>query len=118
MCCCASSSTSRASATRSMTTPSLDAAQSLDAAFITAITSLGWAAGLPVEVQHDVHGVGRWQRRTNVWRRTTSPSLGAARLRRSKGACLSRVVGLRGKATSAAVWPSPYFPQHAIGELK
>lgn len=33
MCCCASSSTSRATATRSMATPSLAAAQSLDAAF-------------------------------------------------------------------------------------
>jgi len=27
-----------------------------------------------VEVQHDVHVVGRWQRRTNVWREVTSPA--------------------------------------------
>jgi hypothetical protein len=26
-----------------------------------------------VELQHDVEIVGRWQRRTNVWRRITSP---------------------------------------------
>jgi hypothetical protein len=85
MCCCASSSTSRASATCSMTTPSLDAAQSLDAAFIKAITSLGWAAGLAVEVQHDVHGVGRWQRATNVWRRITNPATRAERLKTRMG---------------------------------
>jgi hypothetical protein len=39
--CCASSSTSSASATRSIATASRDAAQSLDAALTTAITSSG-----------------------------------------------------------------------------
>ena len=27
-----------------------------------------------VELQHDVDIVGRWRRRTNVWRRVTSPA--------------------------------------------
>src|SRR5512132_2605365 len=44
---CVSSSTSRASATRSMATARRDAAQSLDAALTTAITSSGWAAAWP-----------------------------------------------------------------------
>jgi hypothetical protein len=42
--CTASSSTSSASATRSMAMPSLDAAQSLAALCITAITNSGCAA--------------------------------------------------------------------------
>jgi hypothetical protein len=35
-----------------------------------------------VELQHDVEIVGRWQRRTNVWREVTSPAGVAKRLRK------------------------------------
>jgi hypothetical protein len=32
------------------------------------------ALGEAVELQHDVKIVGRWQRKTNVWREVTSPA--------------------------------------------
>ena len=43
--------------------------------------SVALQPGSAIEVQHDVKIVGRWQRRTNVWRKATNPRAQAELLR-------------------------------------